>query len=456
MSTKASGKEKIFLSESVWKAIFSLAIPSVISVLVIMLYHMADMFFVGQLGSNEQISAISIASPVFSLMMAFGTMFGGGGCAVIARTLGEGDEQRVRLYSCLCCWGIVCCGILFALAVHIGQGRILDMLGAKEDFREYTRAYIKILSLGAPAMIFSTSYGNILRATGSVKEAMFGNLLATITNLILDPLFIFVFRFGVTGVAIATVLGNLVGVVYFVIYIRRCVPCFSFSVKQAISGMKEIVSIISLGLPNSTSNVLTSVASSLANNMLVEYGTVAVAAMAASGKATTIISTIQMGICMGVQPLIAYHYGARNIHRVREILKKLAILTMSVGAITLVMCRIFSEEVVKLFLKDPEALEQGVQMVRLRVLTGPFVGLYYISTNFLQGSGNAKLATLTSLLRQGIFFIPLIYVMNMKFNVNGNIWAHIMADALAALVGLLLMRRQYHSFEAVNHSFFFD
>lgn len=436
-------QEILFKESTVWKAIFAMAIPAMINILVMILYNMADMFFIGQLGSSAQVAAVSISSPVFTMMMAFGSMIGGGGCALIARTLGEQDNKAVSLYSSLCVWGSVLIGAVFTVVVLLFQNPILRMLGANEEIWEYARTYLSILALGAPIMIFTTSMGNVVRSEGAIKEGMIGNLISTVTNVVLDPLFILVFRWGVGGAAVATVIGNIAGAAYLIHYILRKGSHMSLSPKLAVTAPGDFGKVIAIGLPNGTNNILSSVSSALANNLLVTYGTVAVAAMAASGKSTTIISMIQMGICMGVQPLMAYSYGAKNLPRIRETVKKLGILTFTFGLTTTLLCFFLSKDIIHLFLKDPNALELGTQMIRLRVLTGPFLGFYYISSNFLQASGNAKMSMLVSLLRQGIFFIPLIYVMNAMFGVTGNICAHIAADSLAALVGVILAVRQY-------------
>ncbi len=436
-------QEILFKESTVWKAIFAMAIPAMINILVMIFYNMADMFFIGQLGSSAQVAAVSISSPVFTMMMAFGSMIGGGGCALIARTLGAKDTQHVSLYSSLCCWGSILIGAVFALIVLLFQNTILGLLGANEEFWEYARVYLSILALGAPVMIFTTSMGNVVRAEGAVKEGMTGNLISTLTNVVLDPLFILVFKWGVAGAAVATVIGNTAGACYLIHYIRFKGSNLSLSPKLAATAPGDFLKVIAIGLPNGTSNILSSVSTALANGLLVSYGTVAVAAMAASGKSTTVISMIQMGICMGVQPLMAYNYGAKDMPRIRETVTKLGILTFSFGLITTLLCFFQSESIIHLFLKDPNALELGKEMIRLRVLTGPFLGFYYISSNFLQASGNAKMSMLVSLLRQGIFFIPLIYVMNALFGVTGNICAHIAADTLAALVGVILAVRQY-------------
>lgn len=444
MQTK---QEQLFRDAGVWKAIASLAVPAMISMVVMLLYNMADMFFVGQAGDTAQVAAVSIAGPVFTLIMAVGNMLGGGGCVLIAKTLGEKDGGRVKLYSSLCCWGSLLFGIVFAALAVIFADPLLGFLGANEETWQYAKMYLTVLALGAPIMIFTTGFGGIIRAEGAVKEGMIANLLSTVTNIILDPIFIMVFHLGVGGAAIATVLGNAVGAVYIIFYVKtkekKNETNFTLSPSYACRNPWEIRRVLAIGAPNAINSVLVGFASAIANQLLAQYGTTAVAAMAAAGKSTMVISMIQMGICMGVQPLLAYCYGERNISRIRETLVKLSVLTVGIGLTVTVLCLFNSRILISLFLKEPEALALGREMISMLVLSGPFLGVYYLGSNFLQASGNAPMATLVSTLRQGIFLIPLLYIMNGLFGVKGNILAHVIADITAAAVAAALALRQY-------------
>lgn len=455
MARKVASKEDhqwLFREAPVWHAIFHMAIPAMISMLVVLLYNMADMFFVGRIGDNAQVAAVSLVSPIFTLTMAMGSLLGGGGSAVIARTLGQQDAKKVQCYSSLCCWASLIFGGIFGFVLLLGAETVLGLLGANAEIWGYAHTYMSILAVGAPIMIFTSAYGNIIRAEGAVRQAMRGNLMSTITNIVLDPIFILRLNMGVGGAAAATVIGNVVGAAYIIRYVRKESTTLSFALKDAMQKPSEIGTILVTGLPNATSNTLTSVANAVANNLLVPFGTVAVAAQAASGKSTMMISMIQMGLCMGIQPLMAYNYGARNTKRLQEIIRKIAILTLSVGVGLMLFCSVNSYFVINLFLKDPEALELGQRMIRLRVLTGPFLGMFYISTNFLQASGKPETATFVSLLRQGILLLPMLFVMNQLFGVTGNICAHIAADIGAAFMAVIFAVRQYRSQSAPKDS----
>ena len=305
-------REQVFQSSSVWRAIFAMAIPAVVNMLVMVFYNMADMFFIAQLHDDVQVGAVSIATPVFTMIMALGSMIGGGGCALIARTLGEGDSRRVRLYTSLCCWGSLVLGALFGLLVLAFRGRVLRFLGVNAEMWPYAQSYLTVLLLGTPVMVFTTAFGNVIRAEGAVMESMVGHLLSTVSNILLDPLFILTFRRGVAGAAAATVLSNLFGAAYLVRYALRKSEGISLSPRLALRAPLELRHILAIGLPNGTNSMLTSFASALANKLMVRHGTLAVAAMAAAGKSTTIITMVQMGVCVGVQPLLAYHHGAEE------------------------------------------------------------------------------------------------------------------------------------------------
>lgn len=436
-------QEKLFQDAPVWKAIASMAIPSIVTMLVMIFYNMADMFFVGRTGDTVQVAAVSLVGPVFTVMMAIGSMLSGGACVLIAKTLGQKDIETVKLYSSLCCWGGVVFGIVFGLIALIAREPLLGFLGAEGEIQGYARTYLTILALGAPVMIFTTAAGGMVRAEGAIKEGMFGNILSTASNIILDPIFILVLGMGVGGAAVATVLANVAGAVYYILYLRFSNTNNTLNPVYALRKPLAIGKIIAIGLPNAMSSILVGFASAIANRLLVRYGTNAVAAMAAAGKATMVISMIQMGITMGVQPLLAYNYGARNIRRMREAIFKLSILTVTIGLSVTLLCVFNGKAVVAIFLKDGAALALGQEMIHLLVLSGPVLGLYYLSSTFLQASGNAPLASLVSLLRQGIFLVPLLYLMNYLFEVKGNVLAHVVADYSAAALAIVLAVYQY-------------
>lgn len=435
--------EELFRTGSVWKAITKTALPAMFSILLMILYNLADMFFVAQTGDIAQVAAVSVVGPMFSILMAVGSMIGGGGCAMIAKTLGKGDMEMARTYSSLCCWGALGFGVLFAAIVLPAMDPILRFLGADATMWDHAQAYLGILALGAPFILFSNAMGNVVRAEGAVKAGLIGGLLGTAINVVLDPIFINVLKMGVGGAALATVLANVVSCVYYFCYLRGKDTAMSMKFSDTRRKPLALFSILALGLPNAFSSFLAGFAGTFSNQILVGYGTVAVAAMAAAGKATMVISMVQMGICMGVQPLMAFSYGARDIPRLGEIIKKITLLTLACGVGLTALCFAGREMLVSLFIKQAEAASLGQRMMTLMMVSGPFLGFYYISSNFLQASGNAPVATVISVLRQGIILIPMLYLMNRMFQIEGIAYAHIVADIGATLVAIAALFIQY-------------
>ena len=307
----------------------------------------------------------------------------------------------------------------------------------------YAGAYLRVLAIGAPAMLFSTGYGQLLRAEGAIKDGFIANMAGTITNIILDPLFILVLGMGVVGAAVATVIGNLVASALCLRFIFKKASILNLQPEQALHRPQALFGIMALGLPNAISSLLAGFASTFSNRLLSPYGTNALAAMGAAGRVTMLISLVQMGICIGAQPLMAYNYGARNLPRLKEALQKLAILTVSFGVLTTIVCTLTRHTLIGLFLQDPEAAAIGEQMVVWLLLAGPVLGLYYLSSNFLQAAGNAVVATVVSVLRQGALLIPCLYLLHLLLGFTGIAAAHAVADIASALAALSACLWQY-------------
>lgn len=444
------GNEALFRDKPVWKAIFALAIPSVLTILIMVIYNMADMFFIRKLGDDTQVAAIAVVGPVFSLATAVATMLGAGGCAVIARLLGAGEREDARTVGSLCVWGAILFGLAFTAAMLLGTAPILRYLGATEDMMGYAAAYMRTLSVGACLMLFSVVMASVVRAEGMILPGMLSNMAGTVTNLILDPLFILVWNMGVTGAAIATVIGNLVASSLLVFFIRRKSTILTFSPKPALRKPGLFFHTAAVGLPNGISSVLSGFASSFSNKILSAYGSGMIAAMAAAGRATMVITMIQMGICMGVSPLLAYNYGAKNLPRLKEILRKAGILTFGFGLFAAGCCFAGRSALIGLFLEDATNAETGKRMMFWLLIASPFLGFYYLSSNFLQAAGNALLATVISVLRQGALLIPCLYIMHALLGLTGVAAAHTVSDLTSVIIAVTLMLIQYRRLKRIS------
>ena len=442
-------RESIFEAPP-WRAIAGLCIPSLISIVVMMLYNMADMYFVAWTRDLSQVAAVSLAGPAFTFMMAISTMIGNGGCTKIAQALGMQDMEQVRRYSALCLWSSIGFGLVFALLCFTAQRPLLRFLGTAEDTYAYTRSYLLILAAGAPIILLNHSLGGMLRGEGLVRVGLAAHMISTFANILLDPLFILVFKMGVAGAAIATVLGNAIAVVYVLLYRARHADTCTIELRPAYArDLAALGAILALGLPNAISSMLSGLAGTFSNRLLVGYGTQAVAAMAAAGKAVLLVAMVQMGICMGIQPLMAYCYGKRDWEKLRGIVRRLLFLTVGLGLVLTAGIWLSREWVIGLFIKDTAAAALGIRQVGYMLLMGPVIGLYYLASNFLQAAGNAPAASVSSALRQGILLIPLLYLMEHFFGLIGLALAHTAADAISVLLTGLLAIRYYRKVSRV-------
>lgn len=433
--------ETLFRTGSVWRAIITMAVPSVVIIIVMFLYNVADMFFIGCLGDTAQVAAVSVVGPVFSILAAVAMMLGAGGCTIIARCFGAGEVDKGRIYSSLCFWAGAVLGVLVCAFLLLWGTPLLQMLGSTPETTPYALQYMRVLAFGAPFLILANTLAMLLRAEGAVKEGMIGNLLGTAVNLLLDPLFILLFHWGVVGAAAASVLGNAAATGFYLLYILRKGTVLTLDLRPALQKPAVLGEILIIGLPNGISSVLSGFASTFSNRLLSAYGTGAIAAMAAAGKTTMLIGMITMAICMGCQPLLAYSYGAGDRPRLRQLLKNISLLTMGIGLAAGAACLLGRGALIGMFIKEAGVAALGESLVIWLVLGSPVIGLTYLATNLLQSVNKAVPAVVLSLLRQGLLLLPLLYSLNALFGVHGIAAAYFAADTGAALIAAVMMGR---------------
>ena len=430
--------ERLFKEAPVWQVIGALVGPSVLSVLVMVIYNMTDLFFIGLLKNTALTAAVAVVGPVFTLASAGATVLGMGGCAVVAGSLGAGDRQDARCVSSLCGWCALLTGVLLAVVLNLFCEPILYLLGTNAEILPYATHYLRILALGAPAMIFSVSAASLLRADGAIRRGLAGNLAGSITNIFLDPLFILGFGWNIAGAAAATMLGNLVASGIYLHHILRRSEVLSLSPSDALRRPARLGRVLVLGLPNGVSSLLSGLAGSFSNRLLAAYGTNALAAMAAADKSAMVVTLVQMGICMGLQPLLSYNVGGRNLPRLRAVLSRSFGLTVGFGTLFALFCLLAQRPLIGLFLSDPEAISLARQLLPWLLAGSPLLGLYYLGINFLQAAGYAGSATLLSALRQGVLLVPALYGFHHLLGLPGLAAARAATDLLSAAIALLL------------------
>lgn len=441
-----NNNRQLFEDAPVSRAVAVMAIPTMISMLVVVIYNMADTFFIGQTGDPMQVAAVSLATPVFMVLMALGNLFGIGGSSAISRALGEKKTERARQISSFCCYGSLGLGICMSGLFLVGMDTILKMIGASENTIDYARNYLSYIALGGPFIMFGTAFGNILRGEGASKESMIGNMIGTITNIVLDPIMILVFKWGVAGAAIATVIGNMAASGFYLQYFLRKKSSLSIRLKDFRMGERIAVSVASIGIPASLNNILMSCANIVLNHVLASYGDTPVAAMGVAMKANMLVVLLQIGLCSGIQPLVGYNYGARNKKRLMKVFWFTGACAVIMGTLLTVFMVIAREGIIQAFINDEAVVAYGIQMVIALQISGPAIGILFLCINTLQGMGKALPSLILTICRQGLVFIPLVFLLNGMFGLEGVIYAQPVADFVSILLASVLCMRILRKF----------
>ena len=428
-------------SMKVSKAVAKMAIPSVISSLVTVVYNMADTFFVGQTGDPLQVAAVSLTNPIFILLMAFANMFGMGGSAVASMALGEHNEKRVKNASAFMTYASLVVGIIVMAVLLIFMKPVLTLFGADAQTYDFARGYVLHISYGAPFVIWSAAASFIVRAEGSSKEAMIGSMIGTVSNIVLDPVFISGFGMGAAGAAIATTIGNILASLYFVWYFLKKSTYFSIIPKDFKISDGVMSRICATGFPTAIFSVLMSVSTIVLNQILVAYGNAPVAAFGVVFKANMFITFLQLGLANGVQPLLGYNYGSGDTKRFRAVeifTKKCCVI---VGALATLLFFVLRTQIITMFINDTDVIYYGVKMLTAYMLSGPVIGILFVNMNCMQSTNRALPATILSILRQGALLIPLFFILNLVFGINGVFFAQAVTDYVAIILSVIIWMR---------------
>ncbi len=310
----------LFEKAPIPKAYMQLALPVVLGMVASMIYNLADTFFVAQTGNANLVAGIALGSPLFSLMLAVGDIFGLGGSAVISRALGKHDYQQSARVSSFCFYVAIGLSLILTALLLFFETPILGLLGATSATRPYIADFYRVLVLGSTFIIVSLVPGNIIRTEGLAQFSMIATISGTVLTIILDPLFLFVLHWGASGVAFANVLGYAVNTGLLVWFMRRA-KSLSLAPHLAHVSRPAFKAVVAVGIPASLTNLTQSFGMMILNSYLAAYGAQAVAAMGIVQKIYLVVMMVMVGFAFGAQPLIGYNYGAKNWPRLRGILR---------------------------------------------------------------------------------------------------------------------------------------
>lgn len=432
-------KIRLLRDEKVSKAILKLSIPMVMGMMIQVLYNLVDTYFIGMLNDANQLAAANISLPVFMMLMAISGIVGSGSSSYISRCLGNKDYEEANKTISIATGILIIMSIIVMIVGIFMSPNIAKGLGANDATFNYTYKYIFIMFIGAIPVMCSYALGQLLRSEGNIMQSVIGLTLGTVVNIVLDPVFIFGLKMEITGAAIATIIGQISTLLYFMYAFLKGKTTLKINLKKFKYDKNIFKEIFTIGVPASLNQMLMGVATVIVNNIAVGYGTLTVAGMGVAMKIMTIGTFVFMGFSAGCQPLVGYNYGCNNIPRVKEIIKKGIIITSIIGLSLALIFGVFANSLIGLFTSEPEVINKGTIILRALIISLPFVGGQMISTTSAQSMGKVVIAFILSISRQGLLYMPLLIILNKVFGFSGFIYAQPITDMIMLTFSSILL-----------------
>lgn len=431
----------VFRNAPVSRAVLQNALPAMAAMLMVLIYNLADTFFIGRTHNDILVAAVSLTTPVFLIFMAVGTVFGIGGTSVISRALGEGKRDYAKKVCSFCMWSCLAVGTLLGVLYLIFMDQLLLLMGASQDTWEPTKTYMVIVSFSAPFVLVANCYNNVIRAEGKSGKAMMGQVIGNLLNVVLDPILISVFGWGIAGAAIATVIGNVAGALYYISFFLRGQSFLGVNIRAFTVRERVCSRVLAIGIPASMGSLLMSVSQVIVNSRMAAYNDMALAGLGVAMKVVMMTTLVCIGFGQGVQPLLGYCVGAGLWERFRRVMRFSLTFAFVLSAVLTGACALFTAQAVSAFLTDAAAFDYAVRFVHILLTTSLLFGVFYVLSNALQGMGAAGEALLINLSRQGIIYIPALFLLEAALGASGLVWAQPVADLLStALVTVLYIR----------------
>lgn len=437
----------IFEEASIPEAVFTMAIPTIITQLINIVYNFADAWYVGRTGSAAMMAALSVSLPIFIIIQALANLFGIGGASAISRALGRRDAGRARKIFAFSLFGGLAAAVLYAAVVFFARPLMIPMIGGSEDSYPYIYNYMFwTMVVGAIPTLGNALCGHLVRSIGAAREAGFGLSMGGVLNIILDPLFMFVLLprgMEVTGAAIATCLSNTIALTYFLVFLykHRDNPVFTFSpadftLEEGIPG-----EVFSIGTAAALQTFLAMISNICANKLVAEYGSAAVAGMGIAKKVNMIAFNTTLGLTQGVLPLIAYNYGAKRHERMQKTIRFTASVAVGFASCCTIFFRLFARQLITFFIDEPASVEFGTQFLRVIAFAAPLCALSYMANTIFQAAGKRKYSLALSTMRKGVVDIPAMILFKMLMGLSGVTWATPFAEVTSAVTAAVLYLR---------------
>ena len=428
------------------RSLASLAVPSIVSQLIILIYNLADTFFIGRTGNPLMVAGASLILPVFNVSISLASIAGEGGASLISRLLGSDNYEEAGKVSSFSFWLTVLIAALFSSLTYAFLDPLLRLLGASGDTLLYARQYTLcvIVGGGIPTVV-SMSLGRLLRGAGKAKLAGFGVSMGGILNIALDPLFMFVLLpegCEILGAGIATMLSNVIVCIFFLINIfsMRRTSVLSLSPLKGLPVKASVASIFAVGVPAAIGTLLFDLDYVVIDRLMAGYSDVALAAIGIVLKAERLPLNIGVGLCIGMAPLIGYNYAAGNHERVRKTINCARLTGICIGLVSITLYEIFAPQIMTIFIPDAETVRIGTSFLRIRAAATVFMFLCFVIVHVFQAIGKGGYAFWLQVLRWAVFNIPMLFILNKAFGMYGITASQAVCDTCVAAISQLVYR----------------
>ena len=433
--------EYLFCEMPVRRAVLALAVPTVISQIITVIYNMADTFFIGQLNDPNQVAAATVAMPAFAALTALSNLFGIGGASKIARCLGKKDEETAKKTAAFSIWTAVFVALFYGVIIFLVRPWFLPVLGTNAETYDFCSGYVFwTITIGAIPTVLNAALAHLIRTEGYAKQAGFGVAFGGILNIVLDPIFIFVFHMEITGAAIATMLSNMAAMLYFFLFLykirKKTVitpnPKY-YCITDGIPG-----DVVIGGLPSFVMMMLGCLSNSILNRLVTSYSNEAMAGMGIAKKIDMIAFSVAQGMTQGVLPLIAYNYASGNQKRMSKSIRATLTYTLIMACSATLILFFFASPITRCFIDNDATVSYGRDFLKAICFTCPSTAVNFMIIMVFQATKQKVQPLILSMLRKGSVDIPLMIVLNRLIGINGIAWATPLADWLTLIVSMLL------------------
>ena len=437
-------KKELFERVPVPKALATLAVPTIISQLITMIYNLADTFFIGLTDDPYKVASATLSFVLVFGMNALANLFGVGGGTLISRLLGKGKEGEAKKVSSFSFYGTILITGIYSLLCILFPETVLNLVGASENTYGYSYSYMLwVVVVGGIPATLSMALAHLLRSEGYAKYASLGLGLGGVLNIILDPLFMFVFLpegNEVTGAAMATCISNIVALLFFlaVLFALKKKTVLSIHPKYFIHGFSYVGEIFATGVPSALSALLACISNLFLNNFASGYGDIELAALGIVKKIDMLPLNVGMGLCQGMIPLVAYNYASGDHKRMKKVISACRVAGIGFALICVFFFEIFAKQIVTMFIGDAQTVAYGENFLRICCAATPIMFYNLLATFSLQAMGKGPASLLLSVCRQGLVNIPLLFLLNSVFGLYGVVSTQLVADTVTMVISTTL------------------